>query len=176
MRIGAKTIPIRLKKSQQIQAYLDVKISQSSVHVIDTVSQETSRKIWDILSEKGSQLQLNAVTVHNLVHKSFAKFNHLSNGVIKPDDRTLLHDVERMYGAIWNDAAKDSKKSRWAAIKRKNVSDGPPDGSDLVILATAAKLAQADNVELLTFDHDFIAFSEEINQTFNVMVLDGWQL
>jgi len=95
---------------------------------------------------------------------------------VNPDDIQLLNNVQQMYQTIWQDGSKNAKKTSWASIKKKNILAGPPGGPDLTILSTAANLAKNTEVELFTFDHDFITFAQEIDSTFNVLVFDGWQL
>ncbi|MDE1832252.1 MAG: hypothetical protein KGI02_07775 [Thaumarchaeota archaeon] len=58
-------------------------------------------------------------------------------------------------------------------IRKRHLKDGPPTGNDLVILGTAARLAEKYDVEILTFDHDFIVFSDEIKKVFNVDIVNA---
>ncbi len=81
-----------------------------------------------------------------------------------------------MYATIWSDSTKNEKKKRWAEIKKTTVDKGPPNGPDLKILATTAKLAQGGIVELLTFDSDFILFADEILSQFGISIKNGWLL
>ncbi len=89
---------------------------------------------------------------------------------------SLLHDVEDMYSNIWSDQTKNEKKRKWAQIKHTSIDKGPPNGPDLKILATSAKLAQDEVVELLTFDNDFILFADEILNRFGISIKNGWLL
>lgn len=79
----------------------------------------------------------------------------------------------RQFGATPH---KTKKKKRWATIKKTTVENGPPNGADLKILATAAKLAQGQDVELLTFDNDFILFADEIYDQCGVFIKNAWEL
>ncbi len=165
-----------MSNSEPVNAYLAPKISENSIYVIETVNRETTGKIWDKLSELGPKLSFQASTIQKLIRLSFSNFNRLTQNQIYPDDKSLLPDVKDMYATIWDDSTKNEKKKRWAKIKTKTVDDGPPDGPDLTILSTTAKLAQDGIVELLTFDHDFILFAEEIFGQFGVSVKNGWLL
>jgi hypothetical protein len=107
------------------------------------------------------------------VQESFRRFDCLHNGFIVPDDNSLLCDVKKMYDDIWKESTLSGKRETWARIKNTKVSGGPPSGPDLVILSTAANLAKTNKVSLLTFDHDFIVFADEIQKTFGVEIINA---
>lgn len=69
--------------------------------------------------------------------------------------------------------SKNIKISNWATAKHLKPSDGPPQGSDEIILSTIASIAIVNPTELLTFDHDFLIFSDEIKQNFCVNITDA---
>lgn len=169
-------IPIKLKYSEPVNRYLIPKISENTIYVIDIVNQETTRKIWNELSTLGSELSFQASTIRKLVELSFSNFNDLTQNQIHPNDLSLLSNVKNMYATIWSDIGKNEKKKKWAKIKHTSVNEGPPDGADLTILATTAKLAQKEIVELLTFDNDFILFADEILHQFGISIKNGWLL
>lgn len=128
------------------------------------------------MAKAGAQNSLSASTISKLVKISYSNFNELTHTIIHPDDLTLLSDVESMYRNIWNDSTKNAKKGKWASIKKTTVNNGPPNGPDLRILSSTAKLAQSGVVELLTFDNDFILFADEIMNQFGISVKNGWLL
>ncbi len=111
-----------------------------------------------------------------MVQLSSSNFNKLTQNQIHPDDLSLLSDVKNMYATIWSDTGKNEKKKKWAQIKKTTIDKGPPSGPDLDILATTAKLAQDEIVELLTFDNDFILFADEILSEFGISIKNGWLL
>ncbi|AIF82372.1 hypothetical protein NTE_01138 [Candidatus Nitrososphaera evergladensis SR1] len=152
--------------------YLDSEISK--VAIIKTVESETHKKIWDILAEKGGDLKLTPLQIRLLVHKSLENFSRLhKNYGILPDDVSLMPNVENMYANIWS-GGNTLQIQVWVSIKKKNSpADGPPRGNDLRILSTSAKFATYIKTELLTFDHDFIAFEQEIRKTFGLDIING---
>ncbi len=103
---------------------------------------------------------------------SLSRFYSLYD-TISPSYYELIPDACMFYINIWKDASKDYKKKTWESIKKRHLKDDPPTGNDLVILATAAKLAERYDVEILTFDHDFIVFSDEIKKVFNVNIVNA---
>lgn len=153
-----------------MEYYLDAEIAKNSVHITRKIHDETAVKIWDILSEKGGRAQLQPNTIYRLVQLSYQRFNRLQNNPIIENNNSLLRGVRQLYSDIWSDSSKESKRQTWAARKRVNVSSGPPTGADLIILSTVASMANPRRIRLLTFDHDFIVFKDEILQTFNVEV------
>lgn len=152
------------------------KISENSIYVIETVNQETTRKIWDELSKIGSNFSFQASTIQKLVELSFSNFSKLTQNQIHADELSLLSDVKDMYATIWADPTKKEKRKKWAEIKKTTIDKGPPNGPDLKILATTAKLAKDGIVELLTFDNDFILFADEILNQFGISIKNGWLL
>ena len=171
-----KKIPIKLNNSEQVYRYLTPKISENSICVTSTVNQETVEKIWDELAKIGPKVSFPASTIQTLVQLSFLNFNKLTQDQIHPDCLSLLSNVENMYATIWNDFTKNKKREQWAQIKKTTVDKGPPRGPDLKILATTAKIAQDEVVELLTFDNDFILFADEILAHLGISVKNGWLL
>ena len=170
---SGRKIPIRLKDTGKVTAYLEPKIAQNLVRVTATVQRETYQKIWDILSEACSKNSLSAYAVYKLVQLSAANFNKLSQNHVHPDVLDRLSDVKYMYRNIWDDPSKEGKKKKWARIKQTTVDQGPPSGPDLKILSTVASFTADNVVELLTFDSDFTLFAEEILNDFGVSVKNG---
>lgn len=172
-RLSGKPILVKLSNSDAMKYYLEAEIAKNTVKIIDKVYSETVVKIWDILSEKGGKANLHPNVTYRLVQESFKRFNYLHTGLILADDVSLLDDVKKMYNDIWNDPSLSSKRETWARIKRTKVSNGPPRGPDLKILATTSNLAKTNKTIFLTFDHDFIVFAEEIHKTFDVEIMNA---
>lgn len=153
--------------------YLEAEISKKTVRIIDKIYSETVMKIWDILSERGGKAKLHPNITYRFVQESFKRFSDLHNNSIIPDNDILLENVKKMFDDIWKDTALSGKRETWARMKKVDVSAGPPSGADIKILATVANLAKTNNVSFLTFDHDFLVFTEEIQNTFDVEVINA---
>jgi predicted nucleic acid-binding protein len=167
-----KTVHVRAPYSEAVVYYLTPEISKGSIYVIRAVELETQRMMYQVLRGAVRKAGLLVRTTKSLMAPSLSRFHNLYD-VIYPSYYELIPDVCMFYIDIWKDPAKDSKKRTWESIKKRQLKDGPPTGNDLVILATAAKLAELYEVELLTFDHDFIVFSDEIKKVFNVTVVNA---
>lgn len=134
------------------------------------------RNIRNVLANVAAKHFFPASIILKLDHMSFSKYGELVSRCRCPDDLSFLWKVENTYATIWSDPAKDQKKKKWAIIKKTTLDRGPPRGADLKILATASKLAQTRDVELLTFDNDFILFADEIYDQCDVFVKNAWEL
>lgn len=121
-------------------------------------------------------MSLGSALFHRILSESRKKFAYLSQGTIRPDSQRLLGEVTRTYDRIWADPGKAAKRERWARIKGVPAYGGPVSGPDLTILATAADAAESRDVELLTLDHDFIPFADEIEADLGVRIRSGWEL
>ncbi len=86
--------------------------------------------------------------------------------------------VGNMYVDISNDPKMAYAAARRRRVKKRHgdAADCPSQethGADFVILSTAAALAeQGDEVWLVTSDHDFVDFADEIYRVFRVRVVD----
>ena len=170
--MNGKYIKITRPCSQAMDYYLNNYHSKGALRIPKTVYVETGHSIWDVATEKGSKLGFSATKIRYLADLALKRFKKLEDSIIE-DDITKLGEVRKMYSIIWKDTSKSTKISQWASFKHKKISEGPPQGSDEIILSTAAKLIDHGQVELLTFDHDFIIFSDEIQKTFCVDVKDA---
>lgn len=171
-----KTIHICRPNCIPVEKYLANPISRGSIYVIKQVEFETGNKMDDVIAQAIQRSNLSATRARQLKVPCMTRFQTLHKGVIHDDDLSLLSRVYDMYRCIWSNSSKDEKKRIWASKKRKLVSDGPPMDGDLFILSTAAKLAETYDVELLTLDHDFIIFKDEIKTEFNILVVDAGAL
>lgn len=153
--------------------YLDNEIGKGTVCITKTIHDETSRKIWDLMADIGHKEKLQPLTIRALVNSSLHRFGKLVKVRFVEDELALLGEAQKMYQDIWTDKAKESKVRTWGRLKRKNPEDDPPTGGDLFILATAAALTKNHDVSILTFDHDFLIFHEEIKSTFGINIVNA---
>ncbi len=153
--------------------YLEAEIAKNTVRIIDKIYSEAVIKIWDILSERGGKANLHPNVTYRLVQESFKRFSDLHNNSTLPDNDTLLENVRKMFDDIWKYPALAGKRETWARMKKTKVSAGPPGGADIEILATIANIAKTNKVSLLTFDHDFLVFTEEIQSMFGVEIINA---
>ncbi|HET7337093.1 MAG TPA: hypothetical protein VFJ23_04295 [Candidatus Nitrosotalea sp.] len=167
-----KTVHVRTAHSEAVEYYLASEIPKKSIYVIRAIELETRRMMDKVLRDAVRRTGLLVRTRKSLMTPSFSRFYSLYDA-ISPSYYELIPDACMFYIDIWKDTSKDSKKKTWESIKKRHLKDGPPTGNDLVILATAAKLAERYDVEILTFDHDFIVFSDEIKKVFNVDIVNA---
>ncbi|MCP8311027.1 MAG: hypothetical protein L6N95_03205 [Candidatus Methylarchaceae archaeon HK01B] len=113
-----------------------------------------------------------------LVHEALGRYIRLLKSdykIIDPSNKSLKK-VTKIYSKIWNDPALCDKLLIWSGFKKLDISNGPPKGGDIVILAYAVDLVSEGSIELLTFDHDFIVFSDEIYRELGVNVRNAGTL
>lgn len=164
--------------TKALHSYLSPHVSRKEVAITRIVYDETMKNLWDINADLARKARISSATnVRRMVNVSMGKFFRLlGRPAPLEDDIALMGDVKTMYDDIWNDPSKASKRNDWASHKGVNVSAGPPTGFDLLLLSTAAKLAKKYNVQLLTYDHDFIDFEDEIDDKFDVNVINGYHI
>ncbi|MEX2192490.1 MAG: hypothetical protein WD717_03825 [Nitrosarchaeum sp.] len=162
-----------LPYSQAMTSYLQNYLSKGQLKIIKTVDDEVGSAIWNEATQQGKKLGFSAKQVRYLATLAIQRFQKLRNGIIIDDDISKALEVRKMYYGIWKDSTKISKISNWAIAKNMQSSDGPPQGSDEIILSTVASIANSKSTELLTFDHDFLIFKDEIKQNFCVDVMDA---
>lgn len=171
-RPNKKTVHVRTAYSEAVEYYLASEIPKRSIYVIRAIELETCRMMDKVLRDAVRRAGLLVRTRKSLMAPSLSRFYSLYD-TISPSYYELIPDACMFYIDIWKDTSKDSKKKTWESIKKRHLKDGPPTGNDLIILATAAKLAERHDVEILTFDHDFIVFSDEIKKVFNVNIVNA---
>ena len=93
------------------------------------------------------------------------------------DSLDYVPAARAMYAAISEDPS-SQKFSKWKKKKSMFVPDPVlgSDRNDLIILSTAANIAQRYEVELWTHDMDFTMFGSEILDRFGVKVVDSHRL
>ncbi|MEM3485916.1 MAG: hypothetical protein QXI12_09875 [Candidatus Methanomethyliaceae archaeon] len=140
------------------------------------VEEEFYQKIWDICCKVITKAKLHESVVPVLHMKASQNFEELksSSSVVKASESSVSR-AERFYKHIWGNPSMKPKIEEWAQKKRKCPEDGPPRGNDLHILAVALENS-ASGVELVTFDNDYLVFSELIVSTLNITVTDGFKL
>lgn len=153
--------------------YVDSELSKGRIAITKLVKEETLSAVWNVLSRRKPTAKITDLQVAMLVRKSTENFGKLTVSGLLDNDITFLPNVSKMYSDIWNNPQKRTKIQTWATMKHVNITDGPPGGNDLLILSTAANLAKDKQVELLTFDHDFVVFGDEIKETFGVTVINA---
>lgn len=153
--------------------YLQNYKNKNQLRVIKTVIDEAPSVMWNEATRLGKKLGMSATKSRYLANMAIARFEKFCEGTIIEDNSSKALNVRKMYYEIWKDPLKTSKISNWASAKRLKPKEGPPQGSDEIILSTAANLADSNPTELLTFDHDFLIFAEEIKQNFCVDIMDA---
>ena len=94
------------------------------------------------------------------------------------DREEYVGSVNDMYIDIWGDVHMADAVGRWLCVKEKRGKKAArpsleANKGDFVILSTAAHwAAQGHAVELVTFDHDLVAFADAILGRFGVRVVD----
>ena len=182
-------------KNRALARYLDAEISRGTVRIPNIVSEEWHANIGRmILSSLGDMEPVtSALDLADMAHASFRDL--LADSAL-PDSLDKRDDFVAMYDGIWGDPLKSGRIAEWRRKKFRNWSrknrrlierhprgrftplthpPGPPKGNDLVILSTAASLAESSPARPLTFDYDFIAFEEEIRRL-GVEVISGYGL
>lgn len=154
--------------------YLKPYIDNGSVLITQTVYHETTRKISDLIASLAKREKLSATVARYLTHNCLVRFFNMSKSTPVIHDASKYGDVTTMYATIWADGTKLDKRQTWAALKKCKLEDGPPKGNDLIILSTAAQLTTQCSIRLLTFDHDFILFSDEIRDAVCIQIENGW--
>lgn len=184
--------------SASVTVYFKDKIPKNTLRIIYTVHLEVNRKMYEIVSREASKSGYRPVAIRRLADRARSRYNGLLGRGVFPDERGAhLDSVKELYSGIWTDCERNaSKLDKWARIKhgpkirgrsdikawknlsqserRRMIRKGPPTGNDLIILATAAKLAETHKTVLFTFDHDFIIFGSEITKCLDIEIKDGY--
>jgi hypothetical protein len=169
---------IRRAASMETRQYVDAAVRNRTLLICAKVNNEVASKAWDALVEAARRAGLtNLIALRVVLDRVLKNLDGLiKKAKLTADDTSELGRVQKMYSSIWADPAKAAKRRKWASVKRLPPGSGPPAGADHVILSTAAALASSNDVEFLTFDHDFIIFREEILQELRVAVVNGYDL
>ncbi|MEN3026038.1 MAG: hypothetical protein ABC611_08150 [Candidatus Methanosuratincola petrocarbonis] len=142
------------------------------------VNSEVRRVYWDVLCRIVEKAKLPPRVVPVLQREFLENYQNLSSKCqfVKTNDSSI-NRVNQFYRDIWSSPSEKykCKIEEWAMKKRKNPTDGPPRGADLEILAVAVDLSKGDS-EVLTFDNDFIVFSDFIKSDLNVLITSGFEL
>lgn len=190
-----RIIHIKYRHSVSMTRYFDTGTSTGTVMITETVKNEWNENIGHALRKRCNEMQVPLTHIPELERKSRSRFGRLCERKTLSDSRDKLNDVKKMYDDIWSDPGKSQKIHQWRERKFRNWKEknkkmikrtpykftsenypiGPPAGNDLVILSTAASLAETCPVSLLTFDNDFIIFADEIRE-FGVKVISGYEL
>ena len=156
-------------------SYLNSVTRNATIIITQTVDSETRTKIWDLVSQAYAAGGLpRVIAAKKIITDALLRYRDLcQKGRIVQDDPSQIDKIRAMYATIWADRRKGDKVLAWGRVKRKRPTEGPPSGPDLVILSTASALGKSAQVELLTFDHDFILFSDEIQNESGVVVFNA---
>lgn len=109
--------------------------------------------------------------VHGTFHSLYERFRAKNR-------EEYVGSVNDMYIDIWGDIRMADAVGGWLCVKEKRGKKAAKPSleankGDFVILSTAAHwAAQGHAVELVTFDHDFLAFADAILGRLGVRVVD----
>jgi len=174
IRFSTGNFPLKAKYSDSIKRYLQSLPARNVETVIpDVVENEFNRKVWDVLCELVKRANLNVKLVPPLLIQARGNFNRLKkkSRVVVASNGSIIK-VKDFYSDLWTRSGLQHKREAWARLKRKNVSDGPPKGADISILAVGVDML-SNNPELLTLDNDFLVFSNEILSDLGVIIRDA---
>ena len=170
-------VKLRLQGSREVGRYLKNAQRYGRVLVCDRVFNETTKLLWDISVEAATAAGIrSAYVIKSMAEETIRRFVKFAAKRRVPDDANSVPILTKLFLEIWANPTKQTKKERWAKIKKKGVDEGPPSGPDMVILSTAVKQQEKSQTEVLTFDHDLIVFEEEIEQTTRVKIRNAWKL
>jgi hypothetical protein len=131
------------------------------------------KNLWNALAEVLQLAGLGYKLIPPLLTSAQSNFNKLKAKCdVKEPTEASIKRVREFYQEIWKRPSLQLKREAWARLKRKSVSDGPPKGADLSILAVGVDML-SNNPELLTLDNDFLVFSNEILSDLGVIIRDA---
>lgn len=175
---------------------LDAHIARDEVRINATINWEVWRhldeKVNEALKEKGAGPQ----EIRRAAGLAARRYRKIKRRKFLPQPRDHFYDMVReMYAQIWEDrSTHGAALDRWARTKVHNagirgkrrgawdgqsreykdrcIGAGPPEGNDLVILASAARLRSLNGrTALVTLDGDFCLFADVIRDDFDVEVI-----
>ncbi len=173
--------PVRVQRPGRdgIVAMVDMAIESEDIVISDTVADEVFDSTGRAFNSAARRVNAEADPDEDAVVDALERFGSLYDQFDIHDVLTYLGAVERMYIDAWLDPQMAEAVDRWRRVKKRHGegTERPSldtHGADFVILSTAAALAaQGDEVWLVTYDYDFVAFADMIYRVFGVRVVDG---
>lgn len=170
-------IKLELPNTKAVRGYVS-SLRQRNVGILipSKVEEEFHQKIWDICCKVIKKANIRIEVAYVLLRTASQNFEELkSSSRVTDASPSAVSRVVSFYVDLWGDPLMKPKIEEWARKKRRRPEDGPPKGNDISILAVALDNCHSD-VELITFDNDYLVFSERIVSVLKVTVTDGFKL
>lgn len=174
--------PIRKRRARIMDSVIDMK--KSKINTTDRISYEVTKNLESWFEEKSV--------------KAIERYGGLIEHPVRDVGKsgTLAGKVSEMYKGIWSKPENSEKIDAWSKIKTKYVEHskmspnewnekwetfpedekvkGPPEGSDIIILATIynyKKKYKPTAVIFVTHDSDFAFFKEDIEDRLGIVMV-----
>lgn len=164
-----------MRAEAAVKDHLDGKFRDKSVRITETVIMETMQVTMRRIDAWWAQKKISSAEAAQLRGLSWRLTYGTPRHAKCPDDRGEMRRVRGMYDGARADPGNSGLLREWIR-KKGTVGPGSPGEADMTILSTAAGLALANRVTLLTADNDFIVFRDAILRLFGICVADPWHL
>lgn len=172
--------PVRVQRHgrEAAVALIDGAAGAGTLRIPDMVAAEVRRTAAKAVSSAAK----SAGAPHYVEKEVVGRVIEISKSLYKrfriKDRKEYIGSVNDMYIDIWGDARMADAVGGWLRVKEKRGKrvarpSVEANKGDFVILSTAADwAARGHTVELITFDHDFLAFAGVILERLGVRVVD----
>ena len=173
---------LRRRNMEGVARAVDEAAESGDLAIPDTVAEEVRKNLEDAFESAAKSTCAPPGAGAAAVPDALEEFKRLYVIFGIRDDDRYRKDIDRMFAEIWRDPRMAGAVDMWQRVKERHGKGGArpsleTHGADFMILSTAAdRAARGEDVRLVTFDHDLLAFADAIRERFGVEVVDGASL
>ena len=181
-RGGRPSAAMRRRNMEGVARAVDNAAESGDLGIPHTAAEEVRKNLKKAFKSAAKSAGAPPGTVGSAVPYAWSEFKRLRGTFEIKDEDKYVEDIGRMFAEIWRDPRMAGPVGRWQRVKERHGKGGvrpslETHGADFVILSTAADMAaRGEDVRLVTFDHDLLAFADAIRERFGVEVVDGASL
>ena len=178
-RGGRPSAAMRRRNMEGVARAVDDAAGSGDLAIPHTAAEEVRKNLKDAFKSAARSAGAPPGTADSAMPDAWSEFKRLRGPFEIKDEDKYVEDIGRMYADIWQDPRRAGAVDRWWCVKERRGKGGERPSlethrADFVILSTAAdRAARGEDVRLVTFDHDLVAFADAIRERFGVEVVDG---
>ena len=176
---GGRGAAMRRRNMEGVTRAVDEAAESGDLAIPDTVANETVDNLENAFESAAQSAGAPPGAGAAAVPDALEEFKRLYAVFGIHDDDKYRKDIDLMFAETWRDPRMAGAVARWQRVKERHGKGGARPSlethwADFVILSTAAdRAARGEDVKLVTFDHDLVAFAGAIRGRFGVEVVDG---
>ena len=181
-RGGRPSAMLQRRSMEGVARAVDEAAESGDLAIPDTVANETVDNLENAFESAAQSADAQPGAGAAAVQDALEEFKRLYVIFGIRDEDKYKKEIDRMFAEIWQDPRMAGPVGRWQRVKERHGKGGArpsleTHGADFMILSTAAdRAARGEDVRLVTFDHDLLAFADAIRERFGVEVVDGASL